>query len=60
MEIFLIKSGSRNEHHVEIWLLYISFSLLFRATLKFWLPYGYMMIEKIAGVVTTGGDTIFG
>jgi hypothetical protein len=46
MEIFLIKSGYHNEHHVEIWLLYFSFSLLFRATLKFWLPYGYMMTVK--------------
>jgi hypothetical protein len=46
MEIFLIKSGYHNEHHVEIWLLNFSFSLLFRAILKFWLPYGYMKPVK--------------
>jgi hypothetical protein len=52
MEIFLIKSGYYNEHHVEIRLLYFSFSLLFRVMLKFWLPYGYMMPVKKSLVVS--------
>jgi hypothetical protein len=47
VEIYLIKSGYYNVYHVEIWLLYVSFSLLFRATLKFWLPNGYMVPIKI-------------
>jgi hypothetical protein len=38
MGIFLIESSYRYEYLVEIWLLNFSFSPLFRATLKFWLP----------------------
>ena len=43
MEIFLIEFGNNNEHHIEIWLLNFSFLPVLRATLKFWLPYGYMI-----------------
>jgi hypothetical protein len=46
MEIFLIKSGYYNEHHVEILFLCFSFSPIFRATLNFWLLYGYIMPVK--------------
>jgi hypothetical protein len=42
----LIKSGYHNIDHVEIWSQYFSFSSLFRAMLKFWLPYGYRMPLK--------------
>jgi hypothetical protein len=57
MEMSLIKSGCYNEHHIEIWLPYFSFSPLFRAMLKFWSPYGYRMLVKISllGVLYTRG-----
>jgi hypothetical protein len=46
MEISFIKHGYHNEHHIEIWPTYFSFSPLFWTMLKFWFPYGYMMPEK--------------
>jgi hypothetical protein len=50
MKIYLIKSVYHNEHHVEIWPPYFSFSPLFRPMLKFWWPYGYMMPVKKSSV----------
>jgi hypothetical protein len=46
MEIFLIKFGYHNDHHVEnLASIFIIFTPI-RAKLKFWIPYGYRMPGK--------------